>query len=60
MEQWVASGNQREIPEKFQAQYEAVKDIKKESSIPEWLMSAMLKQGWLRNNIETTWGKYYA
>lgn len=58
-EQWVNAGNTREIPEKFQAHFEAVKDIKRESKIPEWLMSAMRKQGWLRNNIETTWGKYY-
>lgn len=58
-EQWVMAGNTREIPEKFQAQYEAVKDIKKESKVPENLMSHMLGLGWTRNVIETTWARYY-
>ncbi|MFV1850104.1 MAG: hypothetical protein ACMZ66_05290 [Thalassospira sp.] len=56
LEQWVMAGNTREIPEKFQAQFEAVKDIKKESKVAEWLMSSMLNKGWARNVIERTWG----
>lgn len=58
-ETWVAAGNSRQIPEKFQAQYEAVKDIKKESKVPDRLMSHMMAKGWTRNVIDNTWGKYY-
>lgn len=58
-EQWVMSGNTREIPEQHQARYEEVKDIKKTSSVPGWLMTAMLDQGWLENNINTNWAQYY-
>lgn len=58
-EQWVAAGNGRELPEKFEAQYEAAKGQKKESAVPKWLMTEMLDQGWLENNINTNWARYY-
>ena len=58
-EEWVMAGNKAEIPSKFQSRYDEIKDIEQKSKVPAWLMKAMLGQGWLRNNIETTWGRFY-